>query len=57
MQLDAECKTTPMADAALQLLKGESVKLDVSFTEASVKREYRQPKFASGLCNNEALYE
>lgn len=42
MQLDAECKTTPMADAALQLLKGER-KVRCQFL-TKVKREY-QPKF------------
>jgi len=47
MQLDAECKTTPMADAMLlQLLKGQQMKLNASFTEALMKREYH-PKFIS----------
>jgi len=45
MQLDVECKTTPMADAMLlQLLKGQQMKLDATFTKALVKREYH-PKF------------
>jgi len=56
MQLDAECKTTPMADAALQLLKGERKVRCQFLTKVSVKREY-QPKFTSSLCNNDALYE
>lgn len=53
MQLDAECKTTPMADAALQLLKGEREVRCQFLTKVSVKREYRQPKFAPSLCNND----
>ena len=44
MQLDVECKTTPMADAMLLQLKGQQMKLDASFTKALVKREYH-PKF------------
>lgn len=54
MQLDAECKTTPTADAVLQLLKGEREVRCQFLTKASVKRDYRQPKFASSLCNNDA---
>ncbi|KYQ48176.1 hypothetical protein ALC60_12785 [Trachymyrmex zeteki] len=39
MQLDVECKMTPMADAMLlQLLKGQQMKLDASFTKALVKQ-------------------
>ncbi|KYM80751.1 hypothetical protein ALC53_08752 [Atta colombica] len=39
MQLDVECKTTPMADAMLlQLLKGQQMKLDATFTKALVKQ-------------------
>lgn len=45
MQLDAECKTTPMADAKLQLLKRQQIKLDASFIEALMKCEYRHPNF------------
>lgn len=43
MQLDAECKTTPMSDVMLlQLLKGQRMEVgdDDSFADALMKREY-----------------
>ncbi|EGI65839.1 hypothetical protein G5I_05652 [Acromyrmex echinatior] len=48
MQLDVECKTTPMADAMLlQLLKGQQMKLDASFIKALVKQiECNIPKIS-----------
>ncbi|KYN19141.1 hypothetical protein ALC57_08497 [Trachymyrmex cornetzi] len=48
MQLDVECKTTPMADAMLlQLLKGQQMKLDASFTKALMKQiECNIPKIS-----------
>ncbi|KYN38565.1 hypothetical protein ALC56_07048 [Trachymyrmex septentrionalis] len=47
MQLDVECKTTPMADAMLLQLKGQQMKLDASFTKALVKQiECNIPKIS-----------